>query len=46
MFHAMSGKEGGGEDTMAWASWPPPQTFGFEIMCPRNAQIFSNQIVS
>ena len=30
---------------------PPPQTFVFEIirnsvMCPRNAQIFSNQIVS
>ena len=51
MFHCMSGIEGGGEDTVAWVSWPPTQTFVFEIMrnsimCPRNAQIFSNQIVS
>ena len=35
----------GGQDTVAWVSWPPPQTFVFEIirnsvMCPRNAQIF------
>ena len=29
MFHGISGKEGGGEDTMAWASWPPPQIFVF-----------------
>ena len=51
MFHCMSGIEGVGQDTVAWVSWPPPQTFIFEIirisvMCPRNAQIFSNQIVS
>ena len=51
MFHCMSGIEGWVQDTMAWVSWPPPQTFVFEIirisvMCPRNAQIFLNQIVS
>ena len=51
MFHGMSGKEDGGEDTVAWASWPPTPDFGlFEIirnsvMYPRNTQIFSNQIV-
>ena len=47
----MSGIDGGGQDTVAWVSLPPPQTFVFEIIrisvtCPRNAQIFSNQIVS
>ena len=51
MFHCMAGIESGGQDTVAWVSWPPPQTFVFEIirnsvMCPRNAQIFFNQIVS
>ena len=30
MLHCMSGIEGGGEDTVAWVSWPPPQTFVFE----------------
>ena len=29
MFHGMSGKEGGGKDTVAWASWPSPKIFGF-----------------
>ena len=51
MFHCMSWIEVGGQDTVAWVSWPPRQTFVFEIirisvMCPRNTQIFSNQIVS
>ena len=45
MFHCMSGIEGGGQDTVAWVSWPPPQPFVFEIirnsvMSPDNAQIF------
>ena len=43
--------EGGGEDTVAWASWPPSQIYVFEIIrnpvvCPGRAQIFSNQIVT
>ena len=51
MLHCMSEIEGWGQDTMAWVSWPSPQTFVFEIirksvMYPRNAQIFLNQIVS
>ena len=51
MIHYMSGIEGGGQETVAWVSSPPHQTFVYEIirnsiMCPRNAQIFSNQIVS
>ena len=29
MFHCMSGIEGGGQDTVAWVSWPPPLTFVF-----------------
>ena len=24
MFHCVSGIEGGGQDTVAWVSWPPP----------------------
>ena len=32
MFHCMSGIEGGCQDTVAWASWPLPQTFVFEII--------------
>ena len=27
MFHCMSGIEGGGQDTVAWVSWPPPWIF-------------------
>ena len=51
MSHGMSGKEGGGEDTVAWASWPPPQIYVFEmirnwVVCSGRTQIFSNQIVS
>ena len=43
--HFMSGIEGGGEDTVAWASWPPSQIYVFEIMrnsviCPIRTQIF------
>ena len=51
MFNVMSGIEGGGEDTVAWVSWPPPQIYVFEIIrksvvCSERTQIFSNQIVS
>ena len=28
----MSGIEGGAEDTVAWASWPPPQIYVFEMI--------------
>ena len=27
MFHCISGIEGGGQETVAWVSWPPLQTF-------------------
>ena len=43
MFHCMSWIEGGGEDTMAWASWPPPQIYIFEIMRNSINKIMSNK---
>ena len=44
MFHGKLGKEGGGEDTVVWASWPQLQIYVFEIIrnsvvCPGRARI-------
>ena len=32
MFHGTLGKDGGVEDTIAWAYWPPLQIYVFEII--------------
>ena len=41
MFNGMSGIEGGGQDTVAWASWPPPQIYVFEMV--RNSVVYSGR---